>query len=508
MNDWYERAGGEREDFDFQTSSGSQSEPSSRYFSRITAVSGPIIRLNDVLQASGFDPAPLDADLSEIVNACVNAIGSLSHRYFHAAIKQRSISEDEPAPVCRNPPAPQVKTEDVCYERDDEKKVILGLKQELRETRKALITQKHDLKTFQHQIRSRDNEIENLRSFMKAQAKDEDRRSALTMTSMRERKIGSNAFVLINNLQRQVESLERENETLSKKCMTMSNRVRARSPAKKAEELDKVLRAELLELKEEKAARDKEINALRDELGSRPLKKVRNVKSVLVSTDFFVSPEEKCVQDLRKMLSSEEVIESVRRLIGIEREILPPLKVFVRELIALLPEPPSDSDDMESLKREIGSVLMQKGMIEIASETCRLLDCNEDEALGRIRSLLSENMDLKEDVYRDPVLLEAMKTVGVSSREKLVTVIRSLEFKFQEISNFYNRLLALLSLPKGSSYAAVMREIETRLFLPRAILQSEVANSDSGESDAASDISSTNNLALVREIIPLAVRKR
>ena len=469
-------------------------------FDRKMTNAGPVVRLNDVLLALGFRPAPTDADVGEIINACITALSELADRNSQIVerltVQSKVASEIPLSRALKNRPEAPV-------EVPDNKGIVSAIKEELAKARRTISEQNQKLRTFENQIRSRNCEIENLRSLLKAQAKDEDRRSALTMTSLREQKIGSNAFLLVNNLQRQIETLEKENESLSRRVVNLNNRGRPVAPSLKEDELRKALCDEIAELKEALRTGELDKEILKFELQESKEKiHLKEVRSVYVLTDPTASEEEELVKHLKHILHSEDVVEEVLRLMKIELEVFPPVEEFIRALYDQFPESSyseySFSDIKNELLEKIETILSNRELIGIAGAIAKTLDCNVGESLDKVSAVLLEQKALQDEAYKDPVLLEAMRTLGVSSREKFVPVIRSLEFKLDEFSNFFKRLLAVLNLHRGSTYAACMREIERRLDLPKAIIQSEIPNIEFDDSDI-SDIS-TDNLALVREV--------
>lgn len=463
------------------------------------------MRLNDVLLALGFRPAPTDADVGEIINACITALSELADRNSNI-VERLTVQSKVATEIPLNRP-PKSKPE-APVEVHDNESIVSSIKEELAKARRTISEQNQKLRTFENQIRSRNGEIENLRSLLKAQAKDEDRRSALSMTSLREQKIGSNAFLLVNNLKRQIETLEKENESLSRRVVNLSNRARPVAPSLKEGELRKGLCDEILELKEALRAGDLEREILKFELQESEKTHLKEVKSVHVLTEPSSSEEAELVKYLKHILHSEGIVEEVSRLIKLEREVFPPVEEFMRALYDRFPESSyseySFSDIKDELLKKIESIFSNRELIGIADAIGKKLDCSPGESLNKLSDVLLELRALHDEAYKDPVLLEAMKTLGVSSREKFVPVIRSLEFKLDEFSNFFKRLLAVLNLHRGSTYASCMREIERRLHIPKAIIQSEMPNIEFDDSDM-SDIS-TENLALVREVVQIPSR--
>jgi hypothetical protein len=458
-----------------------------------------------VLQGYGFDPAPGDADIAEIVTACVHAINSLADRVSRFAEKQRVDSQLPP--VLSIKPSVGVKSESPGPSIEADIK-IASQRTELAECRKSMSAQKHEISSLEHQIRSRDGEIENLRSLLRSQARDEDKRGALTMTCLRERKIGTSAFILVNNLQRQIDNLERENESLKLKIGNITNRVRVRSPSRKNDEVNRKLCEEIIHLKQLILSKDTTIDSYETEIFKlkKREKGKKHLESVGVCTDEFRSEEGLLIDDLKALLFNENVTEAVSNLKLNEREIMFPLKQFVNELFQRFPGTLQGEchqrDNLDRLVEQIDKHLVGDESVQIATEAASILHCGRMELPSRLKMLLLENESLRADNFQDPVLNEAMKTLGVSAREKFVPVVRSIEFKLNEFSNFYRRLLALLTLSKGSTYAACMREIESRLNLPPGIVQSDRVNFDLEDSDN-SDIS-VNNLAFVREVMPFS----
>jgi hypothetical protein len=183
-------------------------------------------QLNDILQSNGFDCISRGADIHEIINYCITAINELSSRTLdlshRLSLNQKTskVTRVEPLrPTQRESPqrVPAVSDADI------EKRRQLD---EFERLRKVCLAQHSRIQSLENHARLKDSELEKVKALMQERARREDRRGAITMTSMREQKLGTNGFVLVHNLQRQIEILTQENVSLDRKCRELSVRLR------------------------------------------------------------------------------------------------------------------------------------------------------------------------------------------------------------------------------------------------------------------------------------------
>ena len=188
--------------------------------------SGNLQRLNDVLQSNGFESISRGADIHEIINNCITAMSELSSRTVNLTHKLREKDRATALPrgerlhlTQQNSPqsVPTVPDTDIeNRHREDES-------DRLRQVCKA---QHNRIHALENHIRLKESELERVKAMLQERARKEDRRGAITMTSLREQKLGTNGFVLIHNLQRQIDCLTQDNESLARKCRELSVRLR------------------------------------------------------------------------------------------------------------------------------------------------------------------------------------------------------------------------------------------------------------------------------------------
>lgn len=183
-------------------------------------------RLNDILQSNGFDCISRGADIHEIVNYCITAINELSSRTLE--LSHRLSSNQKTSNVTRVEPLRPTQRQSpqrvpAVSDADIEKRLQLD---ELERLQKVCLAQHSRIQSLENHARLKDSELEKVKALMQERARREDRRGAITMKSLREQKLGTNGFVLVQNLQRQIEILTQENESVERKCRELSVRLR------------------------------------------------------------------------------------------------------------------------------------------------------------------------------------------------------------------------------------------------------------------------------------------
>ena len=177
-------------------------------------------RLNDSLQGSGFEAVSRDADIEEVVSVCINVINEIAAR--NQGLTQRiavaqSTAKERPKVVFQVKEVP-AKQEDPVRDSNDHS--------ETARLRKVCKSQSDRIENLENRLKMKEADVEKLTRLLQEKLKADDRRSALTMENIRGQKLGTSAFVAMDNYQRQIDELRTDNEHLRRRCQNLSVRLR------------------------------------------------------------------------------------------------------------------------------------------------------------------------------------------------------------------------------------------------------------------------------------------
>lgn len=491
-----------------------------------------LARVNDSLRACGLDPTPRNAPVGDVMRSCVDAVEELSRRNRELAERRpevRTVFQRPISPV-RGPAGPTpADPNDHCELQDD-----------LRRLRKVSLGQRQRIETLERQLRSRESELEKLKTYTQEKAKEEDKRNALAMTTLREQKLGSNSFMVVNNFIKQIDVLEKENEALDRRCQTLTVRLRQQGSASHENAQDEkaieAIQRELNEVNEIAHQLTRESEE-KDALISQQKREIDNVvnqmyelkeellfnekqrmkKSSPQSSPKFDSASE-MVASLRELLqvgADEYLIPAVDRLLHLSNEVLPLLESFAVSLASRIrPGKPFESSDpraFEELRLEIAHLLNDRQTVSMIERALAPLSPDETELVPRIQKLVGEL-----GMYRsghNPVIRDITQLVQPKTPNLLIPTLQRSLARIDELSNFYTSVVALLGLRKGCSYAECVRQIQR---LQGGSCQPGIQVSENPEngpnrhvagweagSSSGSDSSTVSNLALRRELLSI-----
>ena len=163
-----------------------------------------LTRLNDVLRACGFPAVSRGLDSMELISACTEAI-------MHLSARNRDLKElsHMPAPIAAKhvPVELLIPVQQVSVNPD-----LVRMKKELFQLKTELANEKSAKAHLEHLLSQREEEIENLRYQLSVNLAEEDKRSALAVSTVREENLGIKAMNVINNYQREISILEKSNK--------------------------------------------------------------------------------------------------------------------------------------------------------------------------------------------------------------------------------------------------------------------------------------------------------
>ena len=502
-------------------------------------VPASLVMLNDALRASGISAIPRDSPLDEVMASCARAVWELNTRAQEAVSRsfaqpmprssrntegrQRSISPSSgtgPAPVAEH------HTE------------LDRMVEEVKGFRRLAVGQKHKISSLEHQLRCKEADVERMRTLLQRKAEDEDRRAALTMTTLREQRIGSSGFVVMNNYQKQIDQLQRENETLSKRNQAMGVRLRLMQderqtdPARVAtpvvatesdirqiealrgsiEQYEREMEEKdnnLVKLQAERDRNEVQIFALKEEIAF--MKKTKNKDaniSELIKMDkaraasHNQSPDSSplIVAELCSILHVDDPLllpSAITKLARVVSEVVPPMEAFVTAVCAEIgiTEGPVDIATLKSAQSMISDLHAQQGLLAGLAQIRSRMSVREQEV-----DVIAELHKILDGVLvSDPLVEQIQGILDIPDRERVIPFLNSLYFKFRELSNFYSSLTAELGLRKTCSYAECWRSVKALIDgADKGVVARQQVTPDD-QSDASD--TSIGNLALKREIV-------
>lgn len=472
-----------------------------------------IHRLNDTLRASGFRPVPREAEVVDLVNSCIAAISSLQTRYSDLVAKHSQVS----APAVRLPVAADVQARaPIVKEADEETSALLSrMREEVVKLRKVSQSQHSKIASLEHLARARDAELEKMREFIKQKADEQNRRDALAMTTIREQRIGSSNVHLINNYLKQIDNLQRNNETLRKRNESLSVRLRIASKSDWAlteEDRPETLRCQIEVLQErlvdatsraeaaqERLSRDQqEIFQLRNELSNlhQGLHTEREQTTILRET--VAAQNERISHLLRYELICESISRmcqvddlealphSVEKLVKVVNEIVPPMEAFVAECIARF-----GTKDLGLLKSRIVEMHDREPLIQGLTEIQARLHVPTHEVIPAIRRHI-------EAVDKNPIVKDVQGLLRVDNPALILPTLRSLQLRWEELTNFQSNLVSEIGLRRGVPLAECLRKIRSLTANTAPVVFGET-NSEGDESPASEP--SIDNLAFSNDFI-------
>jgi len=500
-----------------------------------------IARLNDSLRSCGFASLPLTADMSDTVNASVTAISTLLHRLAESQRHEQPVIPRQRTPSVERVvihPNPALPTGIPIGEH----KAVVD---ENRNMQKSLNQLNSKLTSLNHTIRLKETELERLQSLITDKMKEDDKRAALAMTTIRDQKMPHSSLVVLNNLQKQLSNVETDNAALVRKNSNLTTRIRIleeerqrlsslvelRTPSPETDhnheianlenELKRALE-ELDSLRFESAHKDTLLSKANSKyyeiVEERNFEKKRQLSGKLGRVD--PARRDKLLDDISNIVKSDDPVvlfDIIKKYGEIAQAKFPPLESFVAELRKSLNI--SESNGMGELD------VMRNRVEEL---------CHASAVLERIKSLLGASREdmlmdsLKAliEVSKDPLTIDAdefgrlrsMKTTIASilgiqqSKGDLVSAItqsvQRLEFKTNEFNNFFKQLCLVLDLPVTNSYIPSYNKCMEKVRELNAVTRKEILGHTFGsakfvENQSDSDASPINtmNLAFSREIV-------
>ena len=431
-------------------------------------------RLNDSLMGSGLPSVSREAGADDVVGVCVEALNELASRNEKLAKCVTSLQSEvkrnqqvRPPPILRVEPAMSV-AESTSSEENDR------LKNELERIRKLCKSNGQRADHLEHQLKAREAELSRITDRLQQRVKEEDRRSALTMSSIRGNKVGTAQFIVMNNYQRQIDELVRDNEMLRRKCQSLTVRFRHQEePAgdlrREVEDLNDASH-KLTRAIEEK---DETIQALRTE--------VRSKEAIM----YELKDE---VAFLRKEALKAEHIEKEYKSLsgGVSMN-------DARDRLRLL----------ASVEQLMGADLLERARVLIELERAvEISTIGSEDSLSKFHNMRARLESFENS--QDPDINSLLAITGLRDKGRLVSTVQSLQFRCEELQNFYNTLVASMRLRRGCSIAECLRQVNLLIAKP---VEAEHPFKFFPKEDSEGEASVVSNLAFSREIIGIPIHR-
>ena len=390
-----------------------------------------ITELNDALRSCGMEPLPRNADIRDALCYSIRAIHELGSRPLVTIPSEptKRMNLDQQADACGGPKSIIKQSEFDVMKLNDDYEATLN---ENKELRKLVMQWRSEANSLSHLLKAKENELGKLQTLFKDKIADDDRRSALSMTTIRDQNMPHSSLIVLNNMQKRISELEQENACLLKR--------NSRVPR---EERPSVV-AQLDQAKNQLADVTKKYYDLVEESNEARKNDSDEIVSKLVAL-VGEDPKQavKTVQDMKKLVT----------------EIFPPINVFVTRITRMVD--PGISGPITQ------SVLT----------TClnRVVQWAQDSADYTALTTAKNDGPLSEQERLDFCRLKALEinireTFGIAETQidSLIPYLGRVKFKCDEFRNFYKQACIELGLPVKDkqalpTYAAFMDAFKKRL---------------------------------------------
>jgi hypothetical protein len=412
------------------------------------------VRLNDCFRSHGLPPVGTEASLEDIIRNCIDAIDEMANR----------TSAKRPEPPRRSlamsyskqehPKIPRAFPDIPVVAHEERSK----LSSDLKRLEKVSSVQSQRIHSLETQLRLRDSELSKLKEFIQEKTREEDRRSALTVASLRDQKLSNSGFVAINNLHKQIDMLTKENEVLKRKCQNLNVRLRHGGIEKPESTEISELHQELNEandtchfLSRKLEESITTVHALKAELARKEAAMYEAKEETLFVKKQISKPrQEQELLDLTGALNMSELREQSTRL---SQLIMP----RVTEMMSVVFPQGTDSEISEQSLTCLVNRIRDLVNLEITVRKYFVTSESAPDVDGQLRNMFDRIASF--ELGRDPDITQLVSILGLRDRSDLVRRITDLQFKKEELVNFYNDLVSLLRLRKGCSLAECMRQI-------------------------------------------------
>jgi hypothetical protein len=405
-----------------------------------------LLRLNDALQSCGLRSLPRDANIKDVVYGSIEAINELVSR-----------ASSEPQP-CRDFPM-KTETHSIHPSRNVEKlreteqaldklsAQCENLSSENKELRKLVMQWKSEANSVKHLLNAKEKEVDKLRISLKDKASEDDKRAALSMTTIREQNMPHSSLLLLNQLQKRISDLEQENTILAKRNTRLRH---SESNKQTADDLGRLMK-------------ENELLASQLEHSKAQFSEMeRKYYSVVEETNLerkTANKESDFISQITRILGEDrnQAFKTIKDMQRIVTEIFPPIDSFVTRVTRMV-----DPGHTGPISEPVLANALDR-VIQWAQDSGELSTLMEAKSLGPLTE--EERVELA----RLKSLQQCVRsTFGLheTHSDSLIPYLGRVKFKLDEFRNFYKQACVVLGMrieDKIPTYAAFMEEMKKQL---------------------------------------------
>jgi len=390
-----------------------------------------LVDFNDALRSCGMQPLPRDAGVEDVVCCSIRAINELATRttslqdcdkVARRIPRDRSIPPPKPEPS-----APQC---DVVLDKlSDQYEAVC---KENKELRKLVMQWKSEANSLSHLLKSKENEVNKLQTTLKDRIAEDDRRSALAMTTIREQNMPHTSLIVLNNMQKRISNLEQENVSLAKQNTRLCNT----GPGDKD-----LVTSQLEQSNAQLAEMTRKYYTLVEE--TNHMKKSSISDSEIVSKVFAILGED-----------PKKAVKTVKDMQKIVTEIFPPIDAFVTRVTRMVDPGMTGPIDEETLARVLARVM------QWAQDSATYTGLVGAKRAGPLTE--QERIDFTK---LKALEMNVCETFGIpeSQTDSLIPYLGRVKFKCDEFRNFFKQAAIELGFDGIPTYAAFMEALREQL---------------------------------------------
>ena len=368
--------------------------------------------LNDVFRSYGMEPLPRDADVEDLVCYSIRAIHELGSRALEEVPPPQlstTMSTRDQHDTCVKNKSNLIQSELALKKLKDEHDATLN---ENKELRKLVMQWKSESNSLSHLLKCKENELSKLQTVLKDKMAEEDRRSALSMTTIRDQNMPHTSLIVLNNMQKRIDVLEQENAVLSK-----------RNSRRMTHDSDKYIDTVVAQLEQTQAQ----------------LAETTTKYYELVEETNRRRKDDAAVTKLLEILGEEpkQALKTVREMQKLVAEIFPPLDAFVTRITRMVDPGVSGPITQAVLSNALNRVVQ---WAQDSAEYAVLMEARNSGPLTEEERL---------DLCRLKALESSIReTFGVAETQtdSLVPYLGRVKFKCDEFRNFYKQACIELGL--------------------------------------------------------------
>ena len=423
-----------------------------------------LLRLNDTFQSCGLSSLPRDANVQDVVYGSIQAINEIVSRARSQALPCRNaltIAETQPNPALQN----EEKLRQSERTLDKLSVQCENLSSENKELRKLVMQWKSEANSVEHLLNAKEKEVVKLRRTLKEKTSDDDKRAALSMTTIRDQNMPHSSLLLLNQLQKRISDLEQENTTLAKRNTRLRHsdaNKQIEDELKRALKENELLLSQLDLAKEQRSDMEQKYYCIVEERNAA--QKMSTKESEFISQICGVLGEDqkqafKTIQDMQRIVT----------------EIFPPIDSFVTRVTRMVNPGHSGPITQPVLAHSLDRVIQ---WAQDSGEYSALMDAKSSGPLTE-----QERLEL---VRLRSLQLCVQSTFGLheTHSDSLIPYLGRVKFKLDEFRNFYKQACIELGIPfkeKIPTYVAFMVEMKRQLEKENQDADLNVSGSRSGK---------------------------